>query len=130
MCFCIVFLLVGCEKKEEIEKYMEDGVEVIVNHTEPYKIKGEPSSLHLEEKFTIDTEKEEIAEIGLFEIGGFDIDSEGKIYIFPDTRSDENLVYKFDKDGNFIKTFGKIGQGPGEIQGPWYTYITNKDDLN
>ena len=113
----IMSLSVGCGKQEGVERYLEDGVEIIVNHLEPYTIKGELTSLHLEEQFTIDTEKEEIAKIGLFEIGGFDIDSEGKIYIFPDTRSDENLVYKFDQDGKFIKAFGKRGQGVGDTWG-------------
>ena len=128
----LVFLLCftfSCQKQEQIERFMEDGVEVVVNHLEPYKIMGEPSSLILEEMFTIDTERDDILEIGLINIGGFDIDSEGKIYIFSDTWKDKNLVYKFDKDGNFIKKFGKTGQGPGEIQGPWYTYITNKDEI-
>ena len=55
---------------------MEDGVEVIVNHLEPYKIKGEPSTLHLEEKFTLDTERDEIAEIGLTDTQDFDVDSD------------------------------------------------------
>jgi hypothetical protein len=128
----LVFLLCftfGCQKQEQVERFMEDGVEVVANHLEPYKISGEPRSLILEEMFTIDTERDDILEIGLINIGGFDIDSEGKIYIFSDTWKDKNLVYKFDKDGNFIKKFGKIGQGPGEIQGPWYTYITNKDEI-
>jgi len=128
----LVFLLCftfSCKKQEQVERYMEDGVEVIVNHLEPYRIRGKPNSLHLEEEFTIDTEKDEIAETGLFEIGGFDIDSEGKIYIFPDIGSDENLVYKFDQDGNFIKAFGRRGQGPREVDHCGYVYITDKDEI-
>ena len=60
----VVSLLFCCGPKgEEIQKYMEDGAEVVVNHLEPYEIKGEPSALLLEEEFRIDPEKEEIAEL-------------------------------------------------------------------
>ena len=66
---CIIMLLalilcfmVGCQDKAaNVERFMEDGVEVIVNHLEPYKIRGEPSTLFLEETFTIDTERQDIA---------------------------------------------------------------------
>jgi len=54
-----LFLYCG-QKQQEIERYIEDGVEVIVNHLEPYKIKGKPTNLILEEEFTIDTEKDDI----------------------------------------------------------------------
>jgi len=57
-----LFLFCGT-KQEKVEKIMEDGVEVVLNHLEPYKIKGEPFTLHIEEEFTIDTEKDEIAEL-------------------------------------------------------------------
>jgi len=124
--FCFLF---GCEKQEQIERFMEDGVEVIFNHVEPNKLRGEPSALILEEEFTFDTEKDEIAETGLIDIGGFNIDSEGNIYIFSDRRDDESLFYKFDQNGILIKAFGKRGQGPGEINRAWYMYLTAKDKI-
>jgi hypothetical protein len=40
----LVFLLCfasACQKQtDEVKKIMEDGVEVVVNHLEPYKVKG------------------------------------------------------------------------------------------
>jgi hypothetical protein len=108
---------------------MEDGVEVVLNHVEPYKIKGEPSTLYLEEEFTIDTEKDEIAELGVTDITAFDVDSEGNIYFFQERESDRNLVYKFDKNGHFVTPFGRRGQGPGEIQYPIYLNITRQDEI-
>jgi len=116
-------------RQQKIEKIMEDGVEVIVNHLEPYKIKGEPNILHLEEEFTIDTEKDEIAQLGVTDIRAFDVDSEGNIYFFQERESDKNLVYKFDKSGHFITAFGRRGQGPGEIQAPIYLNITRQDEI-
>jgi len=126
----LLYLIFGCQDKEaDIERFMEDGVEVVVNHIEPYKIKGEPSSLLLEEEFTIDTERNEIAEIGVSDIEDFDIDSKGNIYFFQMLESDKNLVYKFDENANFVSTFGKKGQGPGEIEFPRYQYITPKGEI-
>ena len=126
----VLSLFIYCApKQEKVERILEDGVEVVVNHLEPYKIKGEPSTLNLEEEFTIDTEKDEILKVGVTDIRDFDIDSEGNVYFFQERENDENLVYKFDKKGNFVNTFGKRGQGPGEIQSPRYMNITNKDEI-
>lgn len=69
----------SCKKQEQVERYMEDGVEVVVNPLELYKIKGEPSTLFLEEIFTIDTERDDVAEVGLTDIWSVDVDSEGNI---------------------------------------------------
>ena len=130
-CFSVAILVVGCGKKAEepVERIVEDGVEVIINHIEPYKIKGEPSSLLLEELLTIDTEKDEIAEIGLTDIIAFDVDSEGSIYLFQDQVRTEDLVYKFDENANFETSFGKFGQGPGELSVPKLLPITKKDEI-
>ena len=126
----ILLIFSSCgQRQQKVEKIMEDGVEVIVNHFEPYQIKGEPRTLHLEEEFTIDTERDEIAQKGLTDISAFDIDSEGNIYFFQDRESDKNLAYKFDKNGNFVAPFGKRGQGPGEIQYPIYLNITRQDEI-
>jgi len=47
----LTILLCCVHKQEKVERIIEDGVEVIINHLEPYKIKGEPSTLNLEEEF-------------------------------------------------------------------------------
>ena len=79
--FLLLCLLIFCgQKQDEVEIIIEDGVEVVLNHLEPYKIKGETGNLVLKEQFTIDTEKDEIAAIGLSDISGFDVDSDGNIY--------------------------------------------------
>jgi hypothetical protein len=123
-------LLIFCSpKQDETERIMEDGVEVIINHLEPYKIEGEPSTLHLEEEFTIDTERDEIAKVGLADIRDFDVDSQGNIYFFHGREFDRNVIHKFDKEGTFLKSLGKRGQGPGEIQVPIVMYVTKTGDL-
>ncbi len=123
-------ILVSCEpKKEKIERYMEDGVEVIVNHIEPYKIKTESAGFNLEEIFTIDTEYSDIARIGLTDIRCFDVDSKGNIYFLKFMSSTGDNVFKFDKDGKYITSFGPVGQGPGEFQYPFHLEIDNQDNV-
>jgi len=107
---------------------MENGVEVVLNHVEPYKIKGEPNTLTLEEELIIDTERDEIAKLGLVDIDAFTLNSEGNIYILC-RKSKESHIFKFDKNGNFILFFGLSGQGPGELQAPLYIGIDNKEDV-
>ena len=116
--FIIAIILLFCfctSRYDNVEKQTEDGVEVVVNHLEPYRLKGEPSTLNLEEEFTIDTEKEEMLEIGLIGIETFDVDGEGNIFLIQwDSR--ENYIFKFDSKGNFKTSFCRRGQGPGEIE--------------
>jgi len=128
----LVFLLCftfGCKKQVQVERFMEDGVEVVVNHLEPYKLRGEPSNLTLEKVLSIDTERDEIAEIGLDDFGAFVVDSEGNIFM-TNPQAKENIIFKFDSKGNYIQSFCRIGQGPGEM--PWapYTFsITSQDEI-
>jgi hypothetical protein len=125
----ILSLSIYCgPKQEEVERIMEDGVEVIVNHLEPYKIKGEPNTLHLTEEFIIDTDKDDIAATGLTHVQNFDVDSEGSLY-FLNRRSGKDFVFKFDQNGNFITSFGRKGQGPGELMSPFDLIVDYRDDI-
>jgi hypothetical protein len=51
-------------KQEKIERIIEDGIEVIVNHLEPCQIKGESITLTFKEEFLIDSEIENLADLG------------------------------------------------------------------
>jgi hypothetical protein len=129
----LALLLISCcacgPKPQEVERTIENGVEVVVNHLEPYKIKGEFSGLRLDEELLIDFEKEEIARVGLADIRKFDVDSEGNIFIFQAPRIGEMVAFKFDQKGRFLKSFGRIGQGPGEIQLPSFRRINSLDEI-
>jgi len=109
---CLVFSGMA---QQNIDRAVEDGVEIVSNHLEPYKIKGEPTSLILERQFSIDTEQDDIVEKGLVDIETFDVDSEGNIYLIR-WRSNQNYIYKFDKTGRYLLSFLRQGQGPGEIE--------------
>jgi len=116
-------------KQEKIERIIEDGVEVVVNHLEPYQIKGEPSTLILEEEFVIDMESEKMAEIGMAHIPIFGVDCLGNIYCLSSKDEKGNLFYKFDNQGNFIHSFGREGQGPGELQIPMFIRVNKQDEI-
>jgi hypothetical protein len=100
----LAFFCYCASKQERVEKTVEDGVEVVLNHLEPYQVKGESGVLRLEREFSIDTENEALFKLGLTGIETFDVDAEGNIYIIQ-WQSKENYVFKFDSAGNFIKSF-------------------------
>jgi hypothetical protein len=96
---------------------MEEGVEVVLNHLEPYVLKGEASHLRLVEETRIDFEKDEFSDIGLKEPDIVEADSNGNIFVIEKFPVSEYFIYKFSPDGRFIMKFGRKGQGPGEAQG-------------
>ncbi len=116
--FCILVLFSCGPRQERVEKIMEDGVEVVINHLEPYRLKGEPSTLILEKVLTIDTEDDAVASQGITDIYLFDVDPEGNIYILRPPTSAGDLVYKFSAGGNLVTSFAPMGQGPFEVEYP------------
>jgi len=128
----IVFLLMiisNCgPRQDQVEKIIEDGVEVVINHLEPYQI-GDISSFRLEEIFTIDTEEDEISNLGIPDISGFEVNSEGKIFILRTYTGEGDCIFKFDSGGKFVKSFGPQGQGPGEFQNPHHIALDSDDNI-
>lgn len=116
------------QSQDQVDKILEGEVEIGINHLEPYKLKGESSTFVMEKEFGIDTERDDIAKTGLTDISSFDIDSEGNIYLL-NYRSIENFVYKFNKNGKFVVSFGRKGQGPGEIQRSMHLEVNSKDQI-
>lgn len=119
----------ACQQQaEEVERFMEDGAEVIVNHLEPYKVKGEPTTLQIEEELIIDLERDHIAELGIGDVNSLEVDSEECIY-FLASRTSESIIFKFDSFGRYLISFGKRGQGPGEITNPTFFCISKNDEI-
>jgi len=56
------------------------------------------------------------------------LDSEGNIYIVT-TGPKDKLVYKFDKKGKYVSSFGRKGQGPGEVQFVLFFGIDSRDRI-
>lgn len=123
----LMFIFCG-QKQNKVEKIIKDGVEVVINHLEPYKIIKEPSNLNLKEKFIIDLERDDLAGLGISEITGFDINSKGNIYVGSYRRLD-NFIFKFDENGKYVNSFCHKGQGPGELQELINLRINEQDEI-
>lgn len=125
----VVFFIVSCKgQQQEIKRIMEDGVEVVFNNIEPYKIKSESFNLTLKEVFSIDTEDQNVAKNGLTDIEQFDIDSSGDIYFLVRLNGDGNFIVKYHQ-WNFETSFGRKGEGPGELQWPYALRINIQDEI-
>ncbi len=124
----LVLLSFGC-RPQQVEKRLENGAEVIFNQTLPCQIEGQSSSLHLEEIMILDMEAPEVVATGLIDINAFQVDSGGNIYILSH-RGETHFFYKFTHEGQFVKSFGPKGQGPGEMEFPLHPLILPQDRLS
>lgn len=117
-CLVVISFLVSCGGKQpKVDKVIQDGVEIVLNHHEPYILKGQPSHLNLKEETRIDFEQAKYSGLGLKEPDFAEADSQGNIYVVEQYSSSDFFVYKFSPTGEFVKKLGKKGQGPGEVQG-------------
>ena len=107
--FALSIMTLNGATKETIEKFNENGAEIINNQITPYKIKGTPSEVMLKEEFSLDLENFE-KEIGY--IGSMNADSNGNLYLL-DTQLCKIIV--LNNKGKFLKEIGRKGRGPGEF---------------
>ncbi|MBE3124692.1 MAG: 6-bladed beta-propeller [Acidobacteria bacterium] len=132
VCCCLlgISFLVSCGGKQpQIDKVIEDGVEVVLNHINPYIVSEKPMSFRLEEELRIDLATEEFVNLGISFPDQVHVDSAGNIYIFDRQRKSEYFIFKFDKSGRFVRSMGRFGQGPGEIQGVTSIGINSRDEI-
>ncbi len=111
--FILVLFYFCGQKDDKVERIIEDGVEVVINHMEPYAIDKKSLVLKAEREVLIDFKSDSITELGIADIRGFAVDSEGNLYV--SVFKAEFCIYKFDRDGKFLLSFGRKGQGPGEL---------------
>jgi hypothetical protein len=125
----LVFVFSCKTESEKIDRFKENGVEVIANRIEPYKkIKAGAENLVFREEFNIDTRNPELAAKGLTDIFQFDVDSLGDIYFLVPLRGEGDFVHKYHGE-KFVMSFGKRGQGPGELQYPYPLRINSQDEI-
>jgi len=118
-------LLISCaNERTKIDKIHENGVEVVLNHIEPYRIKGQPSTLFLEKVLSIDMERADLAEAGMGTAGEWDADNDGNVFVVC-FKNKENYIFRFDRDGRLTGSFGRRGQGPGELQWPFLSGVSS-----
>ncbi len=123
---CIVFtafavstLAPGAQKIKTVK-----GVEVITNPEKPKAPKGIPSRLVLKEDFSVG-DSENLDEM-ISEVSFFAVDERGTIYAVDIKEMD---VKVFDSSGRYVRTIGKKGQGPGELNLPAGILITPEKQL-
>jgi len=97
----------------------ENGVKVIKNPNEP--LYGE-ITFELEEDLSIGNEEDE--NYLFYKIRDIQVDKEGKIYVLD---SGNHRLQVYDKNGIYIRTIGKKGQGPGEFNTPRCISIDNEN---
>ena len=117
-------LLASCQnQKAEWKGTIEevDGVKIVKNPKEP--IYGE-IYLDLEEDLKIGNEEDENYQF--YRVRDVALDSHLNIYILD---AGNHRVQKFDKNGNYLQTIGRKGQGPGEFAGPSNVFINSQDNL-
>jgi hypothetical protein len=130
ICLVATSVLVSCDDKQsQVDKLIQDGVEIVLNHAEPYRIPGEPSVLGLEREFVIDAEDPQLLHAGLTDIRQFGVGSEGSIYIAQPPRKDASVIFRFDKRGRLLSSFGTVGQGPGEMETVSYFGVNSRDEV-
>jgi hypothetical protein len=98
----------GAEWKGTIEEV--DGIKVVVNPSKP--LYGQ-LIFDLEEDLSIGNEEDD--NYIFYRIRDIQVDNEGNIYVL---ESGNVRVQKFDRNGNYVCTIGRKGQGPGELQRP------------
>jgi len=121
--FIILFYACQSQKDEwkgEIEK--ENGVTVVKNPKTPLY---EGDVFHLEEDLVIG-ESEGQEEYMFSEVRDMDVDPDENIYVLD---SKETHIQVFDKDGTYLRTIGKKGQGPGEMQSARSLSITPNNEI-
>ena len=123
--FLITILCCSCSQqnsgwKGTIEEV--GGVTVVKNPKEP--IYGE-EVFSLEEELSIG-EVDGREEYMFSQLGNVKVDEEERIYVL-DTK--EAHIKIFDRDGAYLKTVSKKGQGPGELGLPRSISITSKNEI-
>jgi hypothetical protein len=117
--------LVSCGRRQAVwQGTIHDvgGVTVVENPAEPMAGRD---ACRIEEELSIG-KPEESGEFYFSEIRDVAVDDEENIYVLD---FKEPFIRVFDKSGNRLWTFGKRGQGPGEIQGPTNLCLTPRGEL-
>jgi hypothetical protein len=112
--FCFLFAMVstsaGQNSQWKGKTEYEDGVKIIQNPREP--LYGE-MIFDLEEDLSIGSEND--SHYMFYRIRGLAVDAEDNILV---SDMSNFRIQVFDREGKYIKTIGRSGQGPGEFEQP------------
>ncbi len=114
-----VLSLAGAQKIK-----VADGVTVVSNGKKPNPLPGQPATLKLIEELTVG--QSDNPDEALSEVGAIVVDKEGNIFVLD---SKEKKVKVFDSRGKYLRSIGKPGQGPGEVDMPSGIQMTTGGEL-
>lgn len=120
---CSVLLNAWGQDKARIK--LENGVQVITNPLKPTLLPDVPSQLKIKKELVIGESKGR-DEYMFGEARGVAVDDSGRIFVLD---SKKRLIRVFDRDGVFLKTIGRRGQGPGELQTPQHIFSTWQKEI-
>lgn len=117
----IILLLYAFALQSEQLSYKEDidskGMKTFYNKNDPV----DPDfKIELNRICVISRDYQDSLEAGKFMIFDFNFDIDGNVIIL-----DNNRMWKFNRNGRFIKKWSRAGEGPGEFSQPKSFYILN-----
>ena len=115
----IVFLAAGICFSQKIET--KDGVRLV--HNEKQGKWGKTPAIALEYVRNIGDLESDDDNVLFYMPSDITVDEEGNVYVLD---SGNHRIQKFDSEGNFLASFGRHGQGPGDFQ---YPQSIDIDDL-
>ena len=120
-CLIILFIVVSCTSKKNYSVENINGIKTIKNKN---IVIDNNSNIQAKLIFSIKGNIENCIDSSriFFTIAGIDIDKNDNIFLLDVKTSN---IKKFDKTGQFIKSFGRKGQGPGETIDPNSITILN-----
>ena len=114
-----MMVLISCGKKEADVKKVVADKDGVKNYTNTLTPADPTAKLELTKLFTISGESEDSL-ASFNQPFSMTADKDGNIYILD---MSSMSLKKFDKEGLFIKSIGRRGQGPGELSGPSFVAI-------
>ncbi len=110
---------------EAVRRVRDGGVETVLNPREAPR----PSRATLTKLYALDTAREDLAARGFLDPDlGFEPDSRGALFAGCSGNAEGPLL-SFDASGAFVRAFGRIGQGPGEIQPGGSLAVSARDEV-
>jgi len=118
----------SCTREQTAEKAkwtgeveFKNGIKIVKNPSEP--LYGE-ILLELEEDLSIGREDDD--NYLFYDPRNISVDDKRNIYIL---ERGNHRIQKFDKDGQFLQTIGKDGQGPGEFERPYSLFLDKNNNI-
>lgn len=122
LCFLLIIGLTSYTEGQKVKTV--DNVKIIQNKKKPQPPRGAPSKVSYELECVIG--ESEDPDKSFSEVYSFVVDDNWTIYAldFKDRK-----IKVFDEAGQFVRSFGEHGQGPGELDMPATIHLTPADEL-